>query len=424
MPLTMSTYDPVLKDWYEGAIRDTLNNEVPLYKHLKETDRKWEGRRVTFPFRNSRNTGVGSRAENATLPTAGQQGYLQSIVSAAYVYGRGQISGPAISAGKNAFADALSSELEGLENDLVNECSRQSWGTGDGRLCQLAAAVASSTAITVFNKYSTTGTKFGSPGARFIVAGQILDVGTVADPDNNIANLTVVSVAVSESPATTTDTITVSNSAFSGSACESYLFNASAGGLGLDTYGLQALIDVYTQANYFQSNAFLTTVQGISRATNSSFNSIVLANSGVSRILDGNLFQTAFDRVHKDSGKKVAMAMGEHDVVRAFLDHVSADRRYGSKVFDAGMQDDGLSYNGVTLIRDKHAPYQCMALWAKDAIRQFTLSDLSFSEQDGGILRNVANQDSWEFFVKRYANLAIDTSPKQCLMIRDIRTDL
>lgn len=422
MSLNISAFDNVLKDWYEGAIRETLNNDVPLYKHLESSDKQWSGRRSVYPVHTSRNTGVGSRAEGANLPTAGNQSYQLAVVSATYLYGRGQVSGQVVAAGKNAFADALQSELTGLSKDLTIECSRQSWGTGDGRLAQIAAAVASSTSITVFNRYNTTGTKFGSPGARFVVAGQLLDIGTVADPDNNAANAVVISVALSSSPGTVTDTVTISNSAFSGSACESYLFNASAGGIGPEMLGMQALIDVYTQANYFQSNSFLTTVQGISRASVAQWNSIVLANSGVARILDGNLMQLAFDQMHQESGKEPGMIMAHHDVVRAFLDSVSADRRYASPSFDAGMS--GLSYNGVPLERDRHAPYNACYLWVKGAIKQFTLLDTEFADDDGSILSRVANQDNWEFFVRRYANLGIDSSPKEMLAIRDIRTDL
>ena len=93
MAQNLSNFDAVLKEFYEGTIRDTLNNEVPLFRILDQSDRQWSGRRVLWPFRTSRNTGVASRQEAATLPSASQQGYTQSVVSATYVYGRGQLTG-------------------------------------------------------------------------------------------------------------------------------------------------------------------------------------------------------------------------------------------------------------------------------------------------------------------------------------------
>ena len=84
MVQTMTNFDNVLKEFYEGAIRETLNNEVPLFRVLDESDREWSGRRVLWPVHTARNAGVGARSDNGTLPTAGNQTHQLSIVSATY----------------------------------------------------------------------------------------------------------------------------------------------------------------------------------------------------------------------------------------------------------------------------------------------------------------------------------------------------
>jgi hypothetical protein len=156
---TLTTYDAVLKEFYEGAIRDAINNTVVAFKSLNESSRDWSGRRVLFPFKTGRNSGVGARSESAALPTAGNQQYQNSIISATYQYGKINLTGQVLEAGKNAFASAMETEMKGVTDDLINDLGRQTWGYGDGRLCAIAAtaADAGATAITVTNRYSAPG---------------------------------------------------------------------------------------------------------------------------------------------------------------------------------------------------------------------------------------------------------------------------
>lgn len=420
MALTLSTYDALLKDLYEGGVREQLNNDVPCLKHFEETDRAWSGRRVVWPVHTGRNSGVGSRGEGATLPTAGEQAHSLSIVTATYFYARGQVSGQTIAAGKNAFVEALSSEMDGLMMDAKVEMSRQLWGTGDGRLAQVAADALCSTSITVYNRYAEP----QQPGARFISANQLIDGGSVASPTQDFSSQTVISVSISQNPATTTDTITVSNSALPAiSQCDTYIFNRGAGGAGVESLGIQALVDVYTESNMWGSNAFYgTTIQGIARNTVTAWNALVLGNSGVTRLVDSNLMQTSFDRIHTESGEDADLIFGQHDVVRAFLDSVAGDRRYQTTKFDAGVSS--LSYNGVPIERDRQAPYNCLLVAKRSALRKFTLKPIGFADNDGSILSRVSNQDNWEFFLSTYFNLGVDGNMKSLLFIRDIKVDL
>ena len=124
MPLSMSNYDAALKDFYDGALRETLNSEIPAFATLEKSSRAWSGRRVVFPFRTARNSGVGFRAENGTLPVASNQTTSLAVTSATYAYGRIQLSGPTLAAGKNAFVDAMELEMGGLVKDLSNEVGR------------------------------------------------------------------------------------------------------------------------------------------------------------------------------------------------------------------------------------------------------------------------------------------------------------
>lgn len=423
MAQNLSNFDSVLKEFYEGAIRDTLNSEVPLLRILEQSDKQWTGRRVIWPVRTTRNTGVGARGEATSLPTAGQQGYVQSIVSAVYNYGRITLTGQVMAAGKNAFAEALASELDGIMMDLKNDIGRQTWGDGTGRLAQVGASSVTGTnsAISVFNKFQRT----GQPGARYIYQGQLLDFGTTTSHSADNAGLTVVSVSVAQTSAATVDTITVSSSAVAVSASSVFAFNASIpNGLGCEMMGLGGLIDDFAVSNCWGSNGFAgSSVQGINRATVSQWNAIVLHNNGTERSATSSLLQQAFDRIHEESGKEADMIMGHHEVVRAVYNELSNDRRFVAGAGGTQYKEQGtlLNFNGTPIERDRQAPYNSLFIFKKDAIKLYTLKDFEFADDDGAILSRVANQDSYEAYIRHYSNIGLDTTPKSCCVIRDIR---
>lgn len=415
----LTNYDAVLKEFYEGSIRETLNNEVVAFKELDESDRQWSGRHVRFPVHTGRNSGVGARGESGTLPTAGNQQYQESRISATYQYGRIQLSGVVLKAGKNAFAEAMATEMDGVTKDLVVDLSRQGWGVGDGRIAQVGAAAASASTITVFNRFFEP----GQPGARYFFQGQSIDVGTVASPTTNASSQVISGLAISSDPATTTDTITVTASTLNGSQCESFIFNRGAGGAGIELMGLRGLIDEFSENNIWGTTAFASaTVQNISRQTVTQWNAQVMGNSGVERVLDSNILQQAFDKIEIESGLEVKKIWGHHSVVRAMLESVAGDRRYSTPEFSIGGASK-LMFEGVRLVRDRHAPFNELYLLGEGVIKMYTLADFAFADIDGAILSRVSGQDDWEAFIRAYKNLGIDGNPKGALVIRDIKTD-
>jgi len=418
MVQNLSSFDAALKEFYEGAIRETLNNDVMAFKTLDESDREWSGRHVRFPVHTSRNNGVGGRGESGTLPTAGNQSYAESRISATYQYGRLTLTGQVLAAGKNAFADAMAVEMSGLTTDLVNDAAKQVWGVGDGRLAQVGAAAASATQITVYNRFFEP----GQPGARFLGSGQSIDIGTVAAPTSLCSSQIISTIGISQNPATNTDSINVTASTLNGSQCESFIFNRGAGGAGIEMQGIRSLVDNYTESNIWGSNAYFgATIQNISRATVTNWNSLILSNSGVERIL--------VDKIHSESGLEADCIWGHHDVIRAFQESVAADRRYSTTSFQVGVDGanggkPSLSYNGVKMIKDRYAPYNELLIMKKDILKMYTLSNLKFADMDGAILNRVSNQDVWEAFVRYYKNLGIDGNPRGALFLRDIKVDL
>jgi len=131
---TLTTLDAVLKEFYLGPIQDQLNNEVLALELMEKASVDWSGKRVIIPVHTSRNSGVGYRGEGGTLPTAGSQGFSQLTVNAEFLYGRFQVSGPAIAAaktgGKNSFISYVDAEMTKLVSDIRNEANQRTFAGG------------------------------------------------------------------------------------------------------------------------------------------------------------------------------------------------------------------------------------------------------------------------------------------------------
>lgn len=421
MAVSISVIDPYLKEFTEGIIRDQLNQEVLAKQYIEETDRQWAGRHIRFPLHTRRNTGVGARAESAALPSAGQQTTAECRVTSAYIYSRIQLSGPAMAASKNAFAEALSYEMEGATKDLIFDLGRQTYGEGLGILAAVSTD-SCATAISVMNQYGEP----GNPGARYVQTGQLIEVGTIAAPNTTSGDsgATVVGTVIASNSGTTSDTITISASMDLVSASTNFIFNDNAGGLGVEMKGLRAIVDDSTASHcYGYSGGMLSTVtlQNVSAESESKWRANVHGNSQTERLIDSALMQRAFDSVKRSSGKMPDKIIGEYDVVSAFLDSVSNDRRFNSNAFDAGRSK--LSFNGLELIQDLLAPYNELFLLNKEAIKWGTLKPAGFDDRSGAILKNISGFDLHEAFISVYSQIFAEHR-NALAVIRDIRTSL
>jgi hypothetical protein len=423
MALTMTVYDAMLKEFYLPLIQETLNNEVLLKKYLEESDKSFSGRRVIFPVHYSRNSGVGARAEASALPTAGAQGHYNAYVTAAYIYGRLDITGQVKAASKTGFADALANEMEGLKTDITVDIGRQSYNEGYGILARCYEA-ASASAMKVINQFGQP----GQHGARYISINEVIDLGSAGTPSAN-TNLSsgdvVSSVTISVNSGTLYDTVnlTASNTETS----NTFVFRFKAGGAGLEIKGLRAIVDNITATNCYGFSAGYnngSSIFNIDRSVVAGWNSRVDQNSGTTRIIDSYLIQRNMSQIKKASGKEIDIMFGEYDCMDAFWDSIASDRRFMSKNFDAGVET--LTYNGKTMVKDLLAPYNELFLLHKDSLNWYVELPLEFAEDEGHILKYVPGYDRWEAFMRAYIQLAPSdmSAPNANGVIRDIKTIL
>ena len=93
--------------------------------------------------RTRNNAAAVGRAESATLPTAGEQGFVRAIVPIKQLYSRISVTGKAIAAtksNKGSFVRAIDSEMQYVMKDTKRGLNRQLNGDGTGALAYWTGA--------------------------------------------------------------------------------------------------------------------------------------------------------------------------------------------------------------------------------------------------------------------------------------------
>jgi hypothetical protein len=233
MAFTTTTATNILKNRYIGPINEQLEQSSVLWAELKKEVIKVSGKNWTVPLHTRRNLSAGTgRAEMGTLPTASEQQYSQAIIPKAHQYGTFEISGPAFTAMRDdagAFARALSSEAEGLADDMIKSFNRQFHSDGTDALAYWFAADDDSTYLVSDNQ--------GNP-FTFLQVGHVVDVIDASDNSTVLGTLTVTGLSIGTSSVTVTATETV---AFSGSAAGDYAVIDDT--LGLQMMGIRGIIN-------------------------------------------------------------------------------------------------------------------------------------------------------------------------------------
>lgn len=390
----LTNFDPVLKDFYAPAVKDTLNSTIPLFKYVEMDGRSsnWSGNKVVQPQRVSRNVGVGARAEGGSLPTAGRQGYVEQQIGAKYNYGRIQVSLPTIVAARDdrgAFIRAIDSEMKGLSKDFRNDVNRQLYGI---HILGSVNATVSSTQVVIKDAYDAN-VATSSKALRHLRVNQLVDLYQGAS--SVATDLTVSAIDSS------TNTVTVDSTTSFTADDDLYV----AGAKGNEIEGLLDALD--TTGTY----------QNIARGTYSSWQSNVLANSGTARAITDDLLQRGVDDMNEQGGGDLSVIFAHHSVRREYLKTLTPDKRFASTELRGG--HSALMFNGIPFEFDKDCPFRKAFLMDSTTWRYYIQSDVAWAEQDGSILSRVSNKPEFEAFLYLYANLACE-QPNANARIDDI----
>jgi hypothetical protein len=394
-PLTRSTADAVLKEFYLPGIRSILNNELFLLSQVETNSEDIEGRRAVLAINTGRNQGIGARAEMGTLPDAGHQTYNEERISLKYNYGRIQLSGPVIrsmGSDRGSFTRAIQSETQGVTRDLRNDVNRQLYAGGVGTIAVLSAAAAGNTA-TVTNATATQ--------MRQLQVGMWVDIGTAANPTASASNRQITAVNIAAGTF-------VFNGAAAAITAADIVTRTGSGGTGAaqkELTGLQAQI------------AATGSLWNIDPANVPSWASYVDANGGTNRAVTESMFIKASQEVNVNSGEEINLWVTSAGVTRAYGNLLTSLRRFNNPVELKGgyagldlsnINQGSTGASTVAMVFDKDC--QANTAWGVTTRRfqWYKMSDWEFMEEDGAVLSRVPNVDAYEGTLFLYSEFATD----------------
>lgn len=402
MPLTLANADAALKEDYQPAIREQINQAVMMLMQVEKNSTDIEGRRAVLSLHVKRNPGVGARADGAALPLAGSQSYAEERVPLRFNYGHIQITGPTIRAmksDKGSFTRAVDSETKGVTMDLRRDVNRQVFGTSDGAITAVAANSATNTIV-----LSTTST---AVQIRQLEVGMVIDIGVDANPAQDAVQRTITgvtpatpSITISGTPVTTTNGDLIFRNGSGGNAPQ------------LELTGLQTIV----------SNSGV--LFNVDPSVQPLWVSQVFANGGVNRQLTENLLEQAMHLTKIFGGEDLNLWVTSDGVFRSYSNQLTSLKRFpapNEMVLRGGFKALSIQAGGgeVGLIWDRDAPNNFAFGLNTDHLCQYQMSDWEFMQEDGAVLSRLPGFDAYEAVLFKYHELTTDKRNAHAL-IKDL----
>lgn len=386
MASDLSTADAAMKEFYEPALQEELPQDNVLLSEIATTSDNVEGRRVVLSLHTLRNSGIGARALNGNLPTAGQQGYVEERVTTKRNYGTIQIDGELIRSAKSdrgAFIRAVDNESSGVVDDLKRDYNRQLWGTSDGVIAQCGVTTAAQLVVLAAATPQSA--------ANFFDIGMVVDIGTAG------SSASIVSAATITAVDTTAGAVTITiDSAVTTTAAHFVTRSGSGGSAGSqkEITGLQSIVDS------------TGTLFNVNPSTSPSWKSYEDATGGNPTEIK---FQKGIHSIRKFSGKDIELILTTDGVYRGYYAQLQSRQRIvNTKTLDGGFE--ALTVAGgrgsVPITWDRDCPDGQAFGLNKKYLKHYTKSGWEFMKEDGAVLSRVAGKDAYGATLFIYSELA------------------
>lgn len=389
MGATLTTVNAITKEIYGPRIVNQMENEITLTKRIEKTSRgtvsEVGGKYVTFPLKVKRNHGIGYRNELEALQSAGQQGWQSVRVPLRYGYGRVHMSGQSIKlADKNyqAFASAMTEEMEGLKTDLAKDTNRILWGDQTGKIMTFGA-------VGPVNVLPVTS------GFQYAEVGMVIDIMDASALPATIATTRTVT-AIDKGA----EEITIDGAAVTTAAGD---FAVRTGNYAKETHGLQSLVNDSTASLF-----------NLSSATEPLWQSEVDSTGGA--ISESRMIAMC-DRLRQNGGRP-SVIFTDLGTRRAYFNLLTTQRRFtDTKTFEGGFKGLAFSYDDdIPVVTDVDAVAGSMYFLREDDFKIYQESDWDWEDTDGSIWKWVTGYDAFEAMIKKYWEFAIERRNTQGVM--------
>lgn len=466
MTATLADFASILKEFYLGPVQEQLNNEVLVLQIMEKASVDWNGRLCHIPLHVGRAAGAtGYIAESAALPAAAQQDYRNYVVNARFLYGRFEVTGPAIASagkgGKNSFIGWADAEMDKLVSDVKNAADQACFSGGRvlGFLNEHQAVAGAGSTNWEFtgDLVKTEALRAASAGGTMDVAIARLDVGNpaaydwIVAPDDPVSlNITPTSpLPLVATPAGTVNLLDQTNggAAWStavvdaGFACavicvdDSPDVNDIVGALGAPTQpeGIYSnLVGQIPNAAGTVAAPGNVNQFGVPRNAGGATPAIELQSNILTQSIVGNHARAALSlpRIQQCFDQVMTRCDEEPDCI---VMHPTMRTQYTS-LLQAGLQTytvkaehgdggfTGLSYGNVPIKTARHAPRGGMIFLRTKDWKMLQLQPGGFADLDGSVLsRGIAagggGADVWEGFYRWYYNTVCMRPNAQAILV-------
>jgi len=375
----------LLKNYYEGPVRDQFNEELPILRAAEKLKKGWSGLQVIRPLRVRRNQGIGATSDGGPLPFIGKQTPAQAIISATFNYLRFGVTGPMIKASQSdigSFVRSAAYELEMGYKDLKSDVNRQLSWNGTGTLATVNANTNGSTALVIAGRESV------EAALKFIDVGLVFDIVSSGVVTNS--GIQVLSIS-GGTPTGSTATLNLSApvTCLSGDAL------VRSGAYNLEINGLTYSLDGGT-----------TVIYNIDRTAYPAYQGNFFNRNNQQLSLD--FLQQIYNEALRRGGAKLSAHYCDFDTLRMYQKLLTADKRYSNTIKGDGgfanKEDFYLEFNSLPVVPDKDCPQRWFTL-SDDSLKMYVLAEMEFADETGSMYIAQTSADALEVRIRYFANL-------------------
>lgn len=394
-PADIAAVQDILREvWVADTLTSQLYEDMILFDYIEEVTEYTDsdGLKASAPLRTGRTGGIGARAlgDDLQLPDHQRVGKVSYNYTNQYL--QVMVNGPTVakmSTNRQSAVREIDFEVTNGIEDFKHDRCRQLHGDGTGNIL-FAGLPGGGSSTTVLLGASN----FGVLDRGFLYEGQILDIGTAANPILDASKVRITSVVDNElAPA-----IVISDaSATTAGSGISLSGNRKAGSISNEMFGLGKII------------SDTLAMGGLDPATSSYWKSIIVGNSGTPRPLSIDLMLSVLRKLRT---KGSYPDIGHTDLVQeqAYYNLLSPAVRFqGDKDLTAG-NTEGLAFAKLKIVGDPEATPGKIRFLKKKSLKMYTAGPIAWQNQTAGgdLLAWVQNKDAFMGRAAWYGQLGTD----------------
>lgn len=380
--MSLADVAEMLKHDYKNLSTLLNNTASPVASQIERTTDSIVGDYAVIAMEVGREYGIGARLEGDTMPPGRSVPPKSATIKTKGVYARYRIGAREIDAMKTnagAFASAQERRIKNLKDGVTREMSRQTWGTGNGRLVTCGTTTASTT---VQLAASTADQALVN-----LAEGMQVDIGTDADPQLIASSRKIVSVDFDLAQ------VVIDGAAVTTSGSH-FLYRQGAGG----TTQTVTQREITGLGLHVDND---TTDQGLA-STQFGWAAIVDGNSGVNRAPAENLLERTVMKSANRSGADVKNLVAGDGVYRSMANNLLGRRRViNTRELSGGHKGIDYAFGSRELVlqndRDMTPAFPNSVVGLDySSFKTYIGTDWNWEDRDGSVLR-LATDDTHFF---------------------------